>query len=265
MEVENIVTLRAGMRRVEFETILNNNADNHRVRVLTTSNLVTDSVEADTPFDVVRRSIVPWEGWTNPTRSGKMQNFFRLSEKNAGIAIAGRGLCEYEVLRDDARTMALTLHRGVHHLGDWGVFPTPDAQCHGTLRVEYALLPFTGEREKNENAAASLVYSAGELAAVSGVPHPGAMKANDALLKIHAPAGILFSAWKQHEDRDSVILRLYSIDDEEKTVKLNVNGRFSAVYTTDMKEERQTKLPLRLGCGSVKIGAHKIVTLELVK
>ena len=70
MEVENIVTLRAGMRRVEFETILNNNADNHRVRVLTTSNLVTDSVEADTPFDVVRRSIVPWEDADRRTQAG---------------------------------------------------------------------------------------------------------------------------------------------------------------------------------------------------
>lgn len=265
MEVENIVTLRAGMRRVEFETILNNNADNHRVRVLTTSNLVTDSVEADTPFDVVRRSIVPWEGWINPTRSGKMQNFFRLSEKNAGVAVAGRGLCEYEVLRDDARTMALTLHRGVHHLGDWGVFPTPDAQCHGTLRVEYALLPFAGEREKHENAAAAFLYAAGELIAVGAAPHTGSMKADGSLLGVKAPAGIQFSALKQHEDRRSVILRLYSIADEEKTVKLELDGLFSAVYQTDMNEERQRKIPLRLGRGSVKIGAHKIVTLELVK
>ena len=265
MEVENIVTLRAGMRRAEFETVIENNADNHRVRVLTVSGLDTELVEADTPFDIVSRTIQPWEGWTNPSRPGKMQTFFRLSEKDAGLTVAGRGLCEYEVLRDERRTMALTLHRGVHQLGDWGVFPTPDAQCRGTLCIEYALLPFAGQREKHENAAASFTYAAGELTAVGTAPHAGSMKADGALLGIKAPAGILFSALKQHEDRSSVILRLYSIADEEKTVKLEPDGNFSAVYLTDMNEERQKKIPLRLGRGSVKIGAHKIVTLELVK
>jgi len=265
MEVENIVTLRAGMRRAEFETVIENNADNHRVRMLTVSGLDTELVEADTPFDIVSRTIRPWEGWTNPSRPGKMQTFFRLSEKQAGLTVAGRGLCEYEVLRDEKHTMALILHRGVHQLGDWGVFPTPDAQCRGTLRIEYALLPFAGEREKHENAAAAFHYAAGDLTAVGAAPHAGSMKSDGALLGVKAPAGILFSALKRHEDRRSVILRLYSIADEEKTVQLDLAEQFSAVYLTDMNEERQAKLSLRLGRGSVKIGAHRIVTLELVK
>ncbi|MBF0843723.1 hypothetical protein IR117_03800, partial [Streptococcus danieliae] len=32
-----------------------------------------------------------------------------------------------------------TILRAVGELGDWGYFPTPDAQCLRTLEVEYAL------------------------------------------------------------------------------------------------------------------------------
>lgn len=265
METETIVTLRAGMRRVEMETVIENNADNHRVRVLTRTGLATDTVEADTPFDIVTRTIEPWEGWVNPERPGKMQTFFRLSEADAGLAVAGRGLCEYEVLRDDAHTMALTLHRGVHELGDWGVFPTPDAQCRGTLHIEYALIPFSGERERCANAAAAFAYASGELAATGGEPHPGTMPATGCAVGISAPDGVLFSAWKRHEDRDSVILRLYSIADAEKTVRLDLGERFSEVYIDNMEEVRKKRVSLRSGRGSIRVGAHQIVTLELTK
>lgn len=263
MTVENIVTLRAGMRRAEFAVTIDNRAENHRVRVLTRTGIETDTVEADTPFDVVSRTVVPFSGWKNPERPGKMQTFFRLCGKEAGLAVAGRGLCEYEVLRDEAHTMALTLHRGVHHLGDWGVFPTPDAQCLGELHVEYALLPYSGTREQHSAAQRAFSYAAGELHAISGAPHPGTLAHTGSLIGIRAPEGILFSALKKCEERDTVLLRLYSIAEEEKTVRLDLAGHFSRAYCTDLAEERLAPIPLRLGRGSVSVGAHKIVTIEL--
>ena len=263
MTVETVVTLRAGMRRAEFDVTVDNRSDNHRLRVLTRTELQTDTVEADTPFDIVSRTIVPWAGWTNPERPGKMQTFFRLSEQDAGLAVAGRGLCEYEVLRDEAHTMALTLHRGVHHLGDWGVFPTPDAQCRGELHIGFALLPYSGTREKHAAAARAYSYAAGELHGVSGIPHPGTTAHTGELLGIRAPEGILFSALKKSEDGASVILRMYSVSDEEKSVRLDLAGHFSNAYLTDLGENSVAAVPLRLGRGTVRVGAHKIVTLAL--
>ena len=263
MTVETVVTLRAGMRRAEFDVTIDNRADNHRVRVLTRTGLLTDTVEADTPFDIVSRTVEPWAGWKNPERPGKMQTFFRLSEAEAGLAVAGRGLCEYEVLRDAAHTMALTLHRGVHHLGDWGVFPTPDAQCRGELHTEFALIPYSGRREALAAASRAFSYAAGELHAVSGAPHSGTVAHSGELLGVRAPEGILFSALKKCETRDTVVLRLYSVAPEEKTVKLDLTGHFSRAYLNDLGENRISLVATRRGRGAVRVGAHKIVTIEL--
>ena len=63
---------------------------------------------------------------TRQNKSASREECIRLLEdEKRGVFMAGRGLCEYEVLRDEGHTMALTLHRGVHELGDWGVYLTP--------------------------------------------------------------------------------------------------------------------------------------------
>ena len=139
-------TLRPGSDRLEVKTVIDNTAENHRLVVLTKNDIHTDMALAEGQFNIIARPIQPWPGWENPTKPGKMTAFFGLEDETKGLLIATRGLCEYEVLRDGANTMSLTLHRGVDRLGDWGVFPTPEAQCKGTLTVEYAYAPFAAAK-----------------------------------------------------------------------------------------------------------------------
>ena len=44
-----------------------------------------------------------------------------------GVTVSNKGLNEYEILGDD--TIAVTILRASGELGDWGYFPTPEAQC----------------------------------------------------------------------------------------------------------------------------------------
>src|SRR5699024_1275820 len=60
-------------------------------------------------------------------------------------------LNEYEVLRDGRNTIALTLLRSVGELGDWGHFPTPEAQCLGKHTVSYKIIPHQGGSSKFES------------------------------------------------------------------------------------------------------------------
>ncbi|MBO4931050.1 MAG: hypothetical protein J6I42_02600, partial [Clostridia bacterium] len=143
MKVEAYFTLREGARRLDMKTVIHNNADNHRVVVLTKHGISSELLLAEGQFDLVEREITPWEGWKNPTKPGKMTSFFGVEDSARGVFVAGRGLNEYEVLRDEGHTMSLTIHRGTHELGDWGDFPTPDAQCKGELTVEYSLVPYS--------------------------------------------------------------------------------------------------------------------------
>ncbi|MGN1409497.1 MAG: glycoside hydrolase family 38 C-terminal domain-containing protein, partial [Eubacteriales bacterium] len=264
MKIENYFTLRAGKDRLDIKTVIHNNAENHRVVMLTKNDIKTDMLLAEGQYDIVKRPIKPWDGWKNPTKPGKMTTFFGLEDENRGVLISGRGLCEYEVLRDGANTMSLTLHRGIDQLGDWGYFPTPDAQCKGTLTVEYSVIPFTHtkyDRERAVNEAYS--FAAYEPCAICTHAHAGVKAATDTLLGISGN-GFVVSATKMGEETNSVILRVYNPYEYDAKMKLNLKGKFSSVYHVNLAEERQSKINMRNGVCNIPVAHKKIVTLELV-
>lgn len=264
--IENYFTLRKNAQRLDVKTIIHNNAKNHRITMQTTPFIETDTVLAEGQFDIVKRTIKPWSGWKNPSKPGKMTTFFGLEDDTHGLLIAGKGLCEYEVLRDGKNTMALTLHRGVHHLGDWGVFPTPEAQCLGDLTVEYSLVPYiinaSSDRERAINDAYS--FAASPFPSVSGDAHDGTLPAAGAIADIESK-NVYVSAVKMCETRDTVILRVYNPTESDGRMSLNLDDKFSEVYNVNLNEDRQSKAVVRNSKTTVKVPAKKIVTIELVK
>lgn len=264
MVIENFYTLRSGADRLDVKTVIHNNAENHRVVMLTKNDIKTDLVMAEGQFDVVERPIMPWSGWTNPTVPGKMTSFFGLEDETHGLLIAGRGLCEYEVYHDGSNTMSLTLHRGVDQLGDWGYFPTPDAQCKGDLTVEYALIPYTNRKSEREKAINSAYSFAGYMpSAICTHAHEGKMPSSGSLIGISG-SGFIVSATKMGENRDSVILRVFNPNAYDTKMKLSVNGKYKAIYNVNLAEERQSKVLVRNGVCNIPVPHKKIVTLELV-
>jgi len=264
MEIENYYTLREGARRLDMKTVIHNNAENHRVVVHTRHGILCDTVTAEGQFDFVKRSIIPCEQWQNPMKPGKMTTFFGLEDETRGVYIAGRGLCEYEVLRDEHRTMALTLHRGVAELGDWNYFPTPEAQCKGVLTVEYSLVPYAAALRDREIAADECYsFAAYQPAAFSGPAHEGVNAPEDTLVKMHGH-GFIVSALKMAEKRDSVILRVFNPYCADTKMKLDLGDKFRSAYLVNLAEECPSKLPCRSGSVTVHIPSKKIVTIELI-
>ncbi len=260
--IENEFTLLAGSERMDVKTVIHNNAKNHRIVMLTKNDISTDMLFAEGQFDIVNRPITPWEGWENPTKPGKMTTFFGLEDSKRGILIAGRGLQEYEVLRDGANTMSLTLHRGIDQLGDWGVFPTPDAQCIGNLTVEYAVIPYR-MRNKTEAVDAAYAFAAGDFHAVSADLHKGSVPAEDSLISMENRTCIL-SAVKTCETRDSVICRVFQPYEKDTKIIIDAGSRYKEAWIVNLNEDRISRIPLRRGRFHVPVGAKKIVTVELV-
>lgn len=60
-----------------------------------------------------------------------------LFDGEKGVTIGNYGLNEYEILPDN-NTIAITLLRSVGEMGDWGYFPTPEAQCLGQHSLSYS-------------------------------------------------------------------------------------------------------------------------------
>src|SRR5699024_2235788 len=148
--IRTTVTVGKNDGGVNVETTFDNQAKDHRLRVLFPTDIKADTHEADSIFEVAKRNNIPSDEWTNPDHSQHQQDFVTVYDQSEGIVIANKGLNEYEVLRDSRQTIAVTLVRSVREMGDWGYFPTPEAQCLGEQTASFRMYPFQGEEAKFE-------------------------------------------------------------------------------------------------------------------
>jgi alpha-mannosidase len=147
LPIETVFTLRAGSRRVDCRTTVDNRARCHRLRAVFPTRRQTDVWFGDTAFDTVRRSIRlrDTRGWAEQDREEcPIKNFAAACDRRAGLAVLTRGLYEAAVRDNPQRSIAVTLFRGfVERL----LFEnTADSLLPGPLAMEYALLPFSPER-----------------------------------------------------------------------------------------------------------------------
>lgn len=153
--VRSYIALSRGKARVDIETVFENRAKDHRLRVLFPLGAKVRYSEAEGHFDVLRRSVEvkhPEENWIEDAPTFHPQTgFVSIAEGERGLTVANRGLPEYEILHED--TVALTLLRAVGHLAkpsqriaDRAGPPveTPDAQVLRTLRFHYSIIPHSG-------------------------------------------------------------------------------------------------------------------------
>jgi len=123
-----------GVRRVDIRVVYENKKSNHRLRV--TFNLEPLKgyfFEAESQFDVLDRNNEKYNGQQGFINSWNQQT-------GKGVAIANRGLPEYQVVRGHVH---ITLVRGTSQVGDWGHFPTsPSSQEFGSHNFELSFIPY---------------------------------------------------------------------------------------------------------------------------
>jgi Alpha-mannosidase len=262
-DVTSFVTVTDGVAYPEIKTVINNRAENHRIRALFPSDIIADKVLAEGQFDLVERNITPWEGWTNPSNTQRCMAFFTVEGEDNCLAIANRGLCEYEVLRDGHNTLAVTLLRCTGEIGDWGDFPNPKGQCKGEFTLEYAPVAYC---PCCRDRGYSLAYAfAGKPAlAVQTGRHGGKLPSQTKYLA-YDNGFVRMSALKKAEASDSLIFRCFNISTEPQKATISVDPQFSAVYLSRLDETRGEPLPIIDGKFELELGAKKIVTLELSK
>ena len=148
--IDSFLTLRPGTPRVELETVVENGADDHRLRVLFPTGTRARTYLADTPFDVVERPVAlrpdnhlyrELEVETRP-----QQSWSAVYAGDRGLALISSGQLETAVRDLDERLLALTLFRGTR-LTVW-TDGEPEGQLRGPLRFRYWIVPLTGEPDR---------------------------------------------------------------------------------------------------------------------
>lgn len=252
LELVTTYTLTKNAQDIKVKTTIKNNAIDHRVRALFATDIDTPYHYADSIFEVAKRDTVPSSEWENPCNAQHQQAFINVHDDNIGLTIGNKGLNEYEVLRDGHNTIAVTLHRGVRELGDWGVFMTPEAQCLGDLEVEFAIIP---------HGAGSSLYQSYEKAYQFAVPftafqtgvHTGDIKDGYSLLSVEA-SNATFSSLKVCEKSGDVMARWYNLSDDSTSLKVDTDMN---VYTSNILEEKKEVLDSK----EVAIQRAEILTL----
>ncbi|MFA0627437.1 mannosylglycerate hydrolase [Vibrio sp. 10N.222.49.A3] len=239
VEAQCQVVLKQGSRRIEVRMELDNQADDHRVRVLVPTPFVSETVVADNQFGCITRptndpAMAVWEEekWKEaPVPVYQLMNFAALENGKAGMAIMSNGLREFEVIAsqgDENRdTFALTLFRGIGVLGKEELLlrpgrpsgikiPTPDSQVRGKLMCEFTLCGFSGNHI-DANIMAQARDNVTQIECYNKIPY-NAMKLNvgeqnlpmSFSLLSKQQAGAVLSVLKKAEDEDALIMRVYN-------------------------------------------------------
>jgi alpha-mannosidase len=208
--------LRQGSERLEVTVRLNNTAKDHWLRANFPSGIETDVSTSDTHFDVISRPIALPDstGWVEEAfGTHPLQTFVSLDDTRDCFAVLPHGLFEYEVLEDDAHTLALTLLRACRiklAVSEEKLTELPDTgvQCPGEQVFRYAI--FAGKGDWSENTLLSQAADANNpVRAIMTSRGHGTLPLEGGLFTLDNTV-LHVSAVKQAEDGAGTIVRLFN-------------------------------------------------------
>ncbi|MFD0670922.1 glycoside hydrolase family 38 C-terminal domain-containing protein [Cohnella sp. GCM10027633] len=218
MPIVAYATLRAGIDRLELAVELDNNCDDHMLRVAFETGIRTETASAYDHYHVVERTAgKPGPEW----RDEPFQEFVDVSDGRDGLCLSTRGLPAYEAEQgDDGVRLLLTLLRSAGHIGPaaGANYPAPGGQCRGEHRFEYALIPHEGDWRQGDCLAQASDYRTPLLAEGDSL-HGGELPSCASLLRVADADGAepFASCLKQAEDGDGLVLRLWN-DRESRVI-----------------------------------------------
>ena len=271
LPIVSTLTLRKGQRWLDVHTVIDNRAENHRVRALFPTRLSIEKSSAEAAFDVIDRVIVqPKESnyYGAPNPQFPMHRFVDMSDGELGLAILNEGLREYEAMVDDDRTLALTLLRGFPAqqspvIDQWDVYPWMKlAQSLGVNECHYAIMPHAGDWR------AAGIYGEADrfqlpLETAQAGKGGGEMPKQMSFVEVQ-PSDIALSAMKKCDERDSLIVRLFNPTPDAATCEITFHRPVAEAWLTNLNEERREKLATSANSVRVPFSHKQIVTLEVI-
>ncbi|MEG1000871.1 MAG: alpha-mannosidase [Cellulosilyticaceae bacterium] len=230
-------TLEKYAKGIKVKASFDNQALDHRLRMLFETKLESKHHYADSIFEVAKRETEPSKYWENPCNAQHQQKFVNIHNEQIGLTVANKGLNEYEVIRDGKQTIAITLHRGVRELGDWGVFMTPEAQCLGKGQVELEIIPHGEGSELYESYQEAYQFAV-PLMAREAKKQEGGIPLGYQLMNVTGLEA-MYSSLKVNETSGDIIGRWYSVSEKEVSLAIDTNYK---VYQSNLLEERVEKI-----------------------
>ena len=231
--ITTCVRLYAGIKRLDFDTTVDNLAADHRLRVQFQTPLLVESAFMEQAFGTVERRLAlePASEFEQPVGTVPQKTFTCIQADGYGVALFNRGVPEVEVRHIAAGTeIALTLIRAVGWLSRGDLrsrhgpagpgLETPDAQCLGQHRFQYALTTFAGDWESAGVVAQAHAFAYPPIATTVDV-HPGRLPSDAALVHCDNPCIILSAVAASHRPR-AFLVRWYNSSAQAQVAEITI-------------------------------------------
>lgn len=270
MEVTSRITLEAESRIVRFETTIENTARDHRVSVRFPTGTKAGICYAEGNFDVVER---PTELPEEVYPRFLVRNYVGVHAGERGVTVIPKGLCEYQATKNDKglADIVLTLFRGVGYLGCNSLqasapgphIETPDAQCLGTQKFEYAFMPHTEDDFSNGECCKEAYSHNNDLRVYPMKECIEEPPKTFSFLQI--PDGLILSSVKRgEEDFHRTYVRVWNPGTKPVEGDLTYFRDLRSAYKTGLDELRIEELPCKGNKVKISAKPKEILTVELV-
>jgi alpha-mannosidase len=278
------VSLARGARCLEVVLQFDNLARDHRLRLKCPTGIVSARVKSQGQFAVMERAVqskLSGRNWIQPPPvTYPFREWVAVDDGCAGLAIAGRGLYEYEARPEKQRvSLYLTLLRGIGRMTKSGLKARPKAscvlspeipgaQCLGAQRFEYAFIPY--RCRENPSKTPFLAWARGFLfppiAHVLREPRSVRPVQNDAAgLFSLAPANLCVSCFKGAEDEGALILRFWENEGKQTMARLVFSAEFKKIVKVNLNEEPLSLMKMDRCRVHLAVEPYQIVTLKLYR
>jgi len=267
------VSIHAGVPRLDFETEVDNQAEDHRLRVHFPTGLRAQLCHAEQHFGVLARPLALPEDdgtWTEaPIGTYPQKSFVDVNDGQRGLLLANRGLPEYEAIDGPQGVIiALTLLRCVGWLARPRLpnrrqlagppIAAPGAQCPGKHVFHYSLVPHSGGWE---SAFAQAHRFANPLQGVAVSGGKGQLAPRASLLSI-GPSALVLSALRTAENGRAIIVRLYNIASQPTWGEVRLEEPHTAVDVVNLNEEPLAQAEVEDDRVRLSFKANEIITLR---
>ncbi|MHB0997727.1 MAG: alpha-mannosidase [Armatimonadota bacterium] len=260
MKITSYVTLAKGSRRVDIVSNVDNNALDHRIRVLFASGIDTDFSNAESTFDVVKRTVHTPEcrDWSTPMpHEHPQRSFVDLNDGEIGLTIINDGLIEYEAKSDAERTIALTLMRCTGN-GVGGPEQQTDGQMLGLHQFKYAIYPHAGDWQAADVWQQAWAHNVPFKVAQTGI-HEGKLPAANSFMSI-SDSSVVLSTLKKAENADQIVTRVYNIEEAPASGCQIAISNTGNLYAANLNEEITDNTSAGEGAVTIDVHAKRIIT-----
>lgn len=216
------LTLMDSWKKLKLKISGDNQIRDHRLRMVFKTDLHTETHEADSIFEVVKRNNKVGKNWKNPENPQHEQTFVTIHDNQHGLVIGNFGLNEYEVDQEGSQ-ISVTLLRCVGEMGDWGYFPTHDSQCLGNFEAQLSVCLTDGSPKEQIAAYEEAKETQIALLTKQLKWQSGTEKLDSQYLRVSNPAFAVTATYVLPNGKR--LIRGYNLTDQDQALTVELFGQ----------------------------------------